>query len=329
MGDEKLLREADALKGEDRADAVAEILRRGKVYIPPETDDGKIVESPFKKPMFARSGDIKAVNHEWKMERKLDGWRCLSYVTDDGVLLFTRTGKPLTSVPYINEALAGLPVGTILDGEIVDLAADDGKEWNRTQTICSRKAQHVPSDDDPALTYVVFDLPSHGGMQVLRRAHLEGLFLGHGELEKDGYVWLIEQRELSEDHYNALVDAGAEGVVLKHDHTPYVWGQRSKGWLKVKPTLECDAEIIGFYEAEPGSKYDGEAVGGILFRLDNGVEGRASGMNDQLRKNMFWHPNRFTGRIVELHYGGINEDTGALRFPRFRRLRAAADKEVL
>jgi hypothetical protein len=45
-------------------------------------------------------------------------------------------------------------------------------------------------------------------------------------------------------------------------------------------------------------------------------------MNDQLRRELWEHPQEFIGRVVELVHWGI-QDSGALRFPQVRRLRSA------
>jgi hypothetical protein len=71
------------------------------------------------------------------------------------------------------------------------------------------------------------------------------------------------------------------------------------------------------------------AVGGLCFRVqhDDGrmYDGRAAGMDDQLRRELWERPEEFVGRVVELVHWGI-QDAGALRFPQVRRLRSPADK---
>jgi len=286
--------------------------------------------SPIIKPMLAKSGKFPTDTSKWVMERKLDGWRLIAVRDEDGVTCYTRTGKVMGSLPYINEALMVLPVGTILDGEILDLAANDGEEWNRTQKLCSRDRAHVPTPDDPALTYVGVDILENEGrnMRQCSQSHRTTTVgevlqaLGNTHIEQ------INQTPVSENLYQILVEQGAEGVVLKKVDGTYLDAKRSPDWLKIKPILECDATVTGTYPASAGSKYEGSHVGGITFKLENGVEGRASGMNDEDRKNLFTKPGDYIGLVVELHYGGVGDD-GALRFPRFKRFRDAADKYSL
>src|SRR6202171_5136515 len=60
----------------------------------------------------------------WIWEIKLDGYRALAVKCGTGVTLFSRRRKSLNrQFPYIVEALADLPEGTVVDGELV--AIDD------------------------------------------------------------------------------------------------------------------------------------------------------------------------------------------------------------
>src|ERR1700675_824179 len=60
---------------------------------------------------------------QWLYEIKLDGYRALA-IQSNGVTLFSRRKKSLgRQFPHIVEALADLPAGTVVDGEVV--AIDD------------------------------------------------------------------------------------------------------------------------------------------------------------------------------------------------------------
>jgi hypothetical protein len=157
------------------------------------------------------------------------------------------------------------------------------------------------------------------------------------ETATDGNVTLIATQKPTDEGLEALLAFGFEGVVCKRKDSTYRCGARNGGWVKIKPKETVDAECTGIYEPEPGSRYapivDGKprpwAVGGVCFRLrhDDGrvYDGRAAGMNDQLRRELWEQPHEFIGLVVELVHWGI-QDSGALRFPQVRRLRSAADK---
>ena len=59
---------------------------------------------------------------QWLFEIKLDGYRAIAVKADSRVNLFSRKRKPFDHhYPLIVEALAELPDGTVVDGEVVTL----------------------------------------------------------------------------------------------------------------------------------------------------------------------------------------------------------------
>lgn len=284
-------------------------------------------------PMLCSPAAVVPEGANLLLEPKYDGWRALFI---QGVGLRTRKNKVIDGTPYIESALENLPDGTILDGEIVDLASDT--QWNRTQTILSRKKPHTPTEDDPALTFVVFDLLELNGTNLMgedlddRKKLLNALF---ALLPADGPVRACPEHPCTEASLDELVTEGYEGVVVKRRDSRYVPGARNGSWVKCKPETEVEVEITGMYEPEAGSKYAGRAVGGFEFVVCesdpahehlNKFAGRCgTGMDDALRTEMREDPNRFIGCIAEVKHWGIGA-TGALRFPSLKRIRDADDK---
>ena len=65
---------------------------------------------------------------------KLDGYRALAVKSGTGVTLFSRRRKSLNrQFPHIVDALADLPEGTVVDGELV--ALDDRQRPPRFQSL--------------------------------------------------------------------------------------------------------------------------------------------------------------------------------------------------
>jgi len=293
--------------------------------------------------MLAKPSKRLPAGTDWWMEAKYDGWRALAGVLDR-VVMWTRSGNLITQVPYITEAiLQRFPAGTILDGEIVDLRSR--RQWNRTESILSKTRggyQHKPTPEDPPLTYVLFDVLQAGERDVRhlplseRRALLEEMCAGINERD-DLPLMLIHTHEPTDEGLGAIMDLGFEGVVCKREGSTYRCGDRGSSWVKIKPNETIDAEFTGVYDPTPGSRLapyiDGVpqpwAVGGVCFRVthDDGriYEGRAAGMKDRLRAELWEHPERFREHMVEIAHWGV-QDSGALRSPQVRRLRHPSDK---
>jgi bifunctional non-homologous end joining protein LigD len=293
--------------------------------------------------MFAKAAARVPTGGNYWMEAKYDGIRILAGVLST-VGLWTRSGNPITQVPYIEQAILDrFPTGTILDGEIVDLRT--GRQWNRASSILSKtrnEYQHRPSATDPALTYVIFDVLQAGERDVRRlplserRALLEQMCSGLNDRD-DLPLMLIHTHEPTDEGLKAIVELGFEGVVCKREDSPYLCGDRGGAWLKIKPNETLDADFLGVYDPKPGGRLapirNGKpqpwAVGGVRFRLqhDDGrvYEGRAAGMDDELRAELWQDPHQYDGWTVELRHWGVM-DGGALRFPQVVRLRHPSDK---
>ncbi|MET0865855.1 MAG: ATP-dependent DNA ligase, partial [Nakamurella sp.] len=180
-------------------------------------------------------------------ELKWDGYRLATVQGAHGARLWSRNGTDLTErFPEITSAVtAVLPLGTVLDGEVV-IWNGDRLEFDRLQARLAGGADRIARQvsETPA-SYVVFDILALNGDDLRsrqfreRRATLVDLAaswrppLQVSPLTDDitsAQQWLTEYRP-----------AGIEGLVIKGADTRYEPGQRR--WIKVKHRTTEEALI--------------------------------------------------------------------------------------
>src|SRR6266481_4189508 len=107
-------------------------------------------QASFIEPMECLSVSKLPEGLEWIWEIKFDGYRALAVKSGTGVALFSRRRKSLNSqFPYIVEALADLPAGTVVDGELVALDDSGRPNFNLLQNFRAEASQ---------IHHYVFDL---------------------------------------------------------------------------------------------------------------------------------------------------------------------------
>lgn len=174
-----------------------------------------------------------------------------------------------------------------------------------------------------------------------RRKKLENVvnfFLAPQVISNDHHV--IEQT------YQAALDAGHEGLMLKVLSSPYSPGQRGKNWIKIKPEVDTlDLAVIG---AEWGEGKRAHVFGSFLVACqDQGklipLSRVATGFSDEQLaevydllkdtvttksgKEVAFEPTLvFEVGYAELQVSPTYDGGFALRFPRFVRIRD--DKDV-
>ena len=90
----------------------------------------------FIEPMDCAPVTKMADGPRWVFEIKLDGYRAVAVKSDRGISLFSRRRKSFDHhYPLIVEALAELPEGTVVDGEVVALDESGRPNFNLLQNF--------------------------------------------------------------------------------------------------------------------------------------------------------------------------------------------------
>jgi DNA ligase D-like protein (predicted ligase) len=189
-------------------------------------------------------------------EIKWDGIRALAGVSETGWQLWGRGGADYTARYPELAILSRLPVGTMVDGELVlwrqgraDLAALLGRHALVQPDRIRRASQSAP------ICYVLFDLLVLAG-QSLRRQPLAQRRQRLEEL-------LAQQREpllvfsagvlgTGQAFYQRVIAQGHEGVMAKRLDSRYCAGRRSPAWHKIKPVRQLPGVIIGYVPGRQG-----------------------------------------------------------------------------
>lgn len=206
---------------------------------PPVTTAPRFIE-----PMRAALVDKLPEGPAWQYEIKLDGYRAIAVKSDGEVELLSRNNLKLTSrFPTIAKALAKLPDGTIVDGEVVAVDKDGRPVFNALQN-----AQKTPHP----IYYYVFDILHDRGASLLdrplteRRAQLE-------KLDLPDPVRLSHTLEASAaDLVRAAREQGLEGIVAKRVNSVYEPGARSGAWVKFKVNQGQELVIGGYIPGPQG-----------------------------------------------------------------------------
>lgn len=173
-------------------------------------------------------------------QAKLDGWRALAFIDEDGVVLQARSHRILTPrFPEILPALATRPPGTVLDGEIV--AWRDGFDFQAlARPPGARRRAGI------AVSYFAFDLLCQDGQDIrtlaLRERWPRLLTLLEGAPDDLQPVLATLERAEAEAWMRLLAPVGMEGIVCKAMDSTYRTAPGA--WVKYRHADTTDAELI-------------------------------------------------------------------------------------
>jgi len=287
--------------------------------------------------------NVSKMKGEKRLEVKLDGVRVLALVTKTSVRLFSRNGKPFDNFPHIVEAITSvmdmdkIKMSFVLDGEIIGASFQ----------ALMKQAQRKTNVDSTDMVYNVFDyIPladfERGYWNAQQHQRLELLEMMRPAFDNTNCVNIMDGINVDLDtceghnqlkrYANDAVIAGFEGIMIKDIGAPYEC-KRSSSWMKWKPVITVDLNIIGF---EEGTGRNQGRLGAIICEgVDDGKTINVNvggGLTDENRDEYWLNKNNLMGHVVEIAADAVtqNQDgTYSLRFPRFVRFRGTEPGEKL
>jgi DNA ligase D-like protein (predicted ligase) len=182
---------------------------------------------------------------QWVFEIKLDGYRAIAVKSDDKVRLFSRRKKSFNQqYPQIVEALADLPDGTVIDGEIVALDDSARPQFNLLQNYRS-EAQRI--------RYFVFDLVCYQNRDTTSLPLVERRKLLSTLKFQSPKIQVLDYLETSAANMVAAAkQQGLEGVIAKRRDSLYQPGRRTGAWLKHRISQGQEFVIGGYFPGPHG-----------------------------------------------------------------------------
>src|SRR5437868_8161713 len=237
--------------------------------------------------MQAASAEAPFSSPEYIFEVKWDGLRCVLFRDPNGQVRVQDRGlTDLTAdVPEVATAARRVPPGSVIDGELVATYTDGRPDYPRLR---QRLAGGARMRDEIPTAYLAFDALYLEGKPLLRQPVLRRRARLAKAVETGGHMFVPDHiEEDGVELFEACLERGLEGVVAKHQQSPYVPGQRSPFWLKVKAVKSDDFVVIGWTGESPfdalvvgyhedgrllpcgtvGGGYDDEAAGALRERL--------------------------------------------------------------
>lgn len=273
------------------------------------------------------------------LDFKYDGVRLLSVLNkkENIVKQYTRNGIENNNFNTIKKDLSRvleyLPINIVLDGEVIS------SSFQKLMTQVNRKEEIDTTDSILAL----FDLIDYDDWingyspvpQAKRHKNLCEILIPILNDNNISSIIIIPKLLvdlstndglLAFEHFNRqAIDEGFEGIMIKDPLSPYE-GKRTSSWLKIKPKISVDLNIINIIEGT--GKYNSSLGAFVCKGIDDGREIQTnvgSGFTDEMRIKYWNNRNDLIGAIVEIEGDVLtiaeNQTIWSLRFPTFKRFR--------
>lgn len=274
------------------------------------------------------------------LDVKLDGVRILSILDKDKntVTQYSRDGRINENFPQIVNHLSKLlPIintSMVFDGEMVSRNFQAlMKQLNRKGDVDTSDAKLALFDCIPLVDFMSGEYNVSQSNRHAALSEFQPMF----DKIANGSIYVVPKLLVNLDtpdgqttfkEFNRdAIEAGYEGIMIKDPWAKYK-NKRSDAWLKIKPWITVDLEIVGVEPGKPESKF-ANTLGGLVCRgIDQGKSIEVTvggGYSEELRDELWKYRDTIIGRIVEIKGDALtksqNNDTWSLRFPVFEQFR--------
>ena len=236
------------------------------------------------------------------VQPKLDGLRCLIYLSGNNIVTQSRTGGIFTTMDHITSGLTKFFESwpnIILDGELYT------NRYPFEELVGLIKRKHVDASDLPKMHQVhfhIYDIVSLQGYAERRHFILQNqrLFPATFEIVKTEEATTVEDFKTKFTEY---VQEGYEGIMLRNKKGPYV-SNRSHDLQKYKEFEEDEFVIVGFREAE--GRDSGTVIWRCATKTGDEFDCRPVGSVEH-RKDLFQNAQSNIGKLLTIKYQELSE----------------------
>lgn len=225
-------------------------------------------------------------------ELKWDGTRCIAFVDRNNVGLQNRRLLDITyRYPEFQQLKKYLKVkSAVFDGEIIVLkeGIPNFEKLQQREHIEDVRRIEILSELIPA-TYVVFDLLYLNGKSIMHKPLAERRDLLRGLFPMSDNIIFSESYSEGRKLFKIALKKGFEGIMAKEKTSPYLQGERSGYWLKIKKFSDIDTVVCGYLEGEGSRRnYFGSLILGVYDKGKLRHIGQVgTGLDEKMMKRVF------------------------------------------
>lgn len=200
----------------------------------------------------------------WAFEPKWDGFRAIA-ANDGGPRLDSRKQRPLLRYfPELEDIVATVPAGTVVDGEVVVVDRDALAFDMLQQRIHPAESRITKLAEESPGTLIAFDLLAHDGEDLRGRPFTERRQRLEEVATTLHRAWRLTPSTTDLDTakrwFEDFEAAGCDGIVGKALDGVYVEGKREMLKFKHRRSVDC---VVGGYRVHK----DGDKIGSLLLGL--------------------------------------------------------------
>ena len=244
---------------------------------------------------------------------KMDGTRCVSMSYNQNNSLWSRTRKPINSVPHIVKALKDSGISHALDGE---LYSHDYR--NKFEELLSYIRQDNPKEGHEVVEYHVYDIPNE-----MTNEKRNELLQSYKDKFMDTPIHIVETIVVNDEEelmaaFEHFLAEGYEGCMVRNMDGLYV-NKRSYDLQKVKEFQDSEYRVVDVKVGNKGSMA-GKAV--FVCETENGTQFSAKMIGDMNNLVKFAeNPELIIGKMLTVKYQGLTTKNNVPRFPVAMRIR--------